>query len=57
MAYCLAQIVLLDRSIAAIMQAKQVLYPSDIREVRRLKEERKLYVRAIQNYQPQGASL
>lgn len=56
-AYCVAQIILLDRQVDAIRKSKTVFGLGDLNEVRRLKSERKLFVRATQNYRPQGATL
>lgn len=52
MAYCLAQIVKLDRDLSTLRHSASVFTISDLNEVRRIKAERKTYVRAIQNYRP-----
>jgi hypothetical protein len=56
-AYLLAQIILKDRELKALRDAKDIYTLSDLNEARRLRAERKLFVRAIQNYRPQGATL
>lgn len=57
MAYCLAQIVKLDRELDALRHSASVFPIGDLNEVRRIKAERRTYVRAIQNYRPTGASI
>lgn len=54
MAYCLAQIVKLDRDLDTLRHSTSVFTIGDLNYARQLRAERKLYVRAIQNYKPKG---